>query len=380
MDHLAVTTSSSTGTTAHYAHRGLLLRRSPVPASPLEQHPRRAERALRTWQSNGVSPAGEVVLETGDPPPQAGGMPGPSRIAPIHSRLARGRNGVVLRPAPSDLQVNHLLGSSTMNTKQKRTLQAFRRIQGWIIAHPELASATQTTRPALVTSGSITPAESTATLGGVSAEGVSKLIGSFNSALDRITQNAADEDAHDRAARGHAAEIGRARKELFDHNLRQVAIMAETAMPDVVRMTVALRRPRARDAEGMLAAADAMVQAVAPYRQLLVQRGLPSDFVEQLSKAAASYKAAIDSRGGSVAARHRAGQVLEESVQAGRRLVAALTIVVERRYRDDRGLIAEWRQLKHVALVGARTAGGDVESPLAPAAQQQPVLSEQKAA
>ena len=253
-----------------------------------------------------------------------------------------------------------------MNSKQKRTLQAFRRIQGWVVAHPELATntnATQSTRPALVASGSSTPAATQttapATLGGVSAEGVSKLIGSFNSALDRITQNAADEDAHDRAARGSAAEIGRARKELFDHNLRQVAIMAETAMPDVVRMTVALRRPRARDAEGMLAAADAMVQAVAPYRQLLVQRGLPADFVEQLAKAAADFKRAIDSRGASVAARHRAGQVLEESVQSGKRLVQALTIVVERRYRDDRGLVAEWRQLKHVALVGARVSGTD---------------------
>lgn len=258
-----------------------------------------------------------------------------------------------------------------MNSKQKRTLQAFRRIQGWITVHPELASstnntnATQSTRPALVTSGSsntaATPAGTTATLGGVSAEGVSKLIGSFNSALDRITQTAADEDAHDRAARGAAAEIGRARKELFDHNLRQVAIMAETAMPDVVRMTVALRRPRARDAEGMLAAADAMVQAVAPYRQTLVQRGLPADFVEQLTKAAADYRRAIDSRGGSVAARHRAGQMLEESVQMVKRIVQALTIVVERRYRDDRGLVAEWRQLKHVALVGARVSVIDDE-------------------
>jgi len=253
-----------------------------------------------------------------------------------------------------------------MNSKQKRTLQAFRRIQGWIVAHPELASdtnASQSTRPALVTSGSsnpaVTPVNTTATLGGVSAEGVSKLIGSFNAALDRITQNAADEDAHDRAARGSAAEVGRARRELFVHNLRQVAIMAETAMPDVVRMTVALRRPRARDAEGMLAAADAMVQAVAPYRQQLTQRGLPTDFVEQLTKAAADYKRAIDSRGGSVAARHRAGQMLEESVQTGKRIVQALTIVVERRYRDDRGLVAEWRQLKHVALVGARVAPVD---------------------
>jgi|GEM_PF-5127032 len=253
-----------------------------------------------------------------------------------------------------------------MNSKQKRTLQAFRRIQGWIIAHPELATATnaaQSTRPALVTSGSsnsaATSASPTATLGGVSAEGVTKLIGSFNAALDRITQNAADEDAHDRAARGSAAEIGRARTELFDHNLRQVAIMAETAMPDVVRMTVALRRPRARDAEGMLAAADAMVQAVAPYRQQLTQRGLPTDFVEQLRRAASDFKSAIDSRGASVAARHRAGQVLEESIQMGRRLVQALTIVVERRYRDDRGLVAEWRQLKHVALVGARVAPVD---------------------
>lgn len=248
-----------------------------------------------------------------------------------------------------------------MNSKQKRTLQAFRRIQGWIVAHPELAAATQATRPTLVTSESTTAAAPAAALGGVSADGVGKLVGSFHTALDRITQNAADEDMHDRAARGSAAEIGRARTELFDQHLRHVAVMAETAIPDVVRMTVALRRPRARDAEGMLAAADAMAQAVAPHRQMLVQRGLPFDFVEQLTKAAGDFRKAIDSRGASVAARHRAGQVLEESVQQGKRLVAALSVIVERRYREDRSLIAEWRQLKHVALVGARVTATDEE-------------------
>ena len=284
-------------------------------------------------------------------------------------------------------QVNHLSGSCTMNIKQKRTLQAFRRIQGWIVAHPELANATQATRPTIVTSGSTTTAASPATLGGVSADGVTKLVGSFHTALDRITQNAAAEDMHDRAARGFAAEIGRARTELFDHQLRHVAVMAETAIPDVVRMTVALRRPKARDAEGILAAGDAMAQAVATHREVLVQRGLPADFVEQMMKATADFRKVIDSRGASVAARHRAGQVLEESVQQGKRLVAAISVIVERRYREDRGLVAEWRQLKHVALVGARvpaTAEEQSSAPVtlsgAPAPEQPTAAGEQMAA
>jgi hypothetical protein len=266
-----------------------------------------------------------------------------------------------------------------MNTRQKRTLQAFRRIQGWLTVHPDFANAPAPTRPQLVT-GAGSSAGTSATLGSVSADGVAKLVGSFNAGVDRITLNAADEDNHDRAARGAAAEIGRARRELFDQNLRHIAIIAETAIPDVVRMTVALRRPRARDAEGMLAAADAMAQAAAPHRQVLTQRGLPSDFVEQLTRAAGEFRRAIDSRGASVAARHRAGQVLEESVQQGRRLVAALSVIVERRYRDDKPLVAEWRQLKHVALVGARVAGDDVGSPDAPVALQPAVLKQQEAA
>jgi hypothetical protein len=221
-----------------------------------------------------------------------------------------------------------------MNSYQKRTFQAFRRVQGWLVTHPELAAPNS--HP------------------GISPDGVAQQVVAFNQIVDQIPGLAAEQEAQDREIRGAARETTRSRRSLVGHHMRHISIIAETAMPDVVRMTEALKRPRGRDAESLIAAADAMAKAAGQYKTELVQRGLPADFIKQLQRAAESYKRAIDLRGAAMGRRVVASSAVETAVRRGAALVRALSVLVERRFALDANLLAEWEQLKHVVHVGSR--------------------------
>ena len=243
-----------------------------------------------------------------------------------------------------------------MNSYQKRTLQASRRIQGWLIAHPELTEVRSSpqTRPELVTTGT-----KQATIPGISPDGVAKQVAAFIANADFITSAAADQEISDRDARGASVEAARTRKVLVAQHMRHIAIVALSTIPEVVRMTVALQRPRAADIEGTIAAADAMAKAAVQYRAELVARGLPPDFIEQLQRAAAAFKNAIDARGAALGKRTLAASALKTGTRQGLAILRTLSVFVERRFADDVNLLAEWRQLKHVVASTTRPQRAD---------------------
>ena len=162
--------------------------------------------------------------------------------------------------------------------------------------------------------------------------------------------------------------------------MRHIAIIAESAIPDVVRMISALRRPGFKDAEGIIASADAMGRAAVQYKPILIQRGLPADFVEQLQATAAAFKGAIDARGSSVGLRHHARETVRDVIQRGKTVVHALGVLVARRYRDDNATLAEWKQVNHVVHVGVRVASDEVAVKTVPAPLQTPGQPVQSAA
>jgi hypothetical protein len=214
-----------------------------------------------------------------------------------------------------------------MTKYQKRALQAFRRVQAWLVAHPDIAAA---------------------------SDANAQSVQNFNTLVAQFTSAAGDKDGHDRGAHGAAQDTQRARTELIVHQMRHVAVVAEATIPDVVKMTVALRRPVKQDNESLLAEADAMATAAKTYEPALIARGLEPAFVQQLRDAAETLRQAIDARGASIAARHKAGETLSELVKSGARIVETLSVVLQRKYRNDSATLAEWKQLRRVTLPGPR--------------------------
>lgn len=246
-----------------------------------------------------------------------------------------------------------------MKSSEKRKLQMFRRALGWLLGHPDL-EGTQQTGPQLVTAGRAQKANSnnpiTNAAGINSAAGVAQQISTLEAVVSEITATASAQEGFDRTADGAAADIVRLRNVLITDQMRHIAIVAETTIPDVVRMTVALRRPGYRDAEGVILSADAMADAAVDYEDVLVQHGLPANFIAELRAKTAEFKQAIDTRGASVGQRHHAGEALYALIQRGNRVIDAISVLVARRYRGDAATLAEWKQVKHVVLVGARSA------------------------
>ena len=214
-----------------------------------------------------------------------------------------------------------------MNTYQKRSLQAFRRVQAWLVAHPDLAAASSAN---------------------------AQTVHDFDDLVAQLTSYAGEQDGHDRAAHGAAQETQRARTELIVHQMRHVAVVAEATIPDVVKMVAALRRPVKTDNESLLAQADAMATAAEAYEPALVARGLAPDFVQQLRDAVETLRQSIDARGAAIALRHKAGEALHDLVKRGIRRVDTLSVIVARTYRDDVATLAEWKQLRRVTLPGSR--------------------------
>lgn len=225
-----------------------------------------------------------------------------------------------------------------MNSQQERTLQAFRRMQGWLGARPELTAGSSSATDAPL-------AQQIAALGVV---------------IQQFTTHAAQQNAAARAKKGSTAEASNLRVELVKHHMVPIADMAKAAIPDIVRMTEQLRMAAARfTTEGLIAAAEAMAKAgdQEENRTKLIQGGLPADFVKQLRGVAAAYRAAIDTRGQHVANRKGAAEGIVATIDEGRKLVISISVILNRLLRADSVALAEWNQLRRVTLKGVRATG-----------------------
>lgn len=260
-----------------------------------------------------------------------------------------------------------------MNSHQKRTIQAFRRVQGWLRARAELQ----------------------ATVNGAAASNPSPLtqqIGELDSLIERFATHAAAQDGAVRSAKGATEEARRLRVELLKHQMQHIADIAKAAIPDVVQVTAAFRMSTTpRDSEGLIAAGEAMAKAGEQYQGTLVARGLAPDFVAQLRATASAFRSAIDARGQWRANRRGAGEGMNTAVDDGRKLVLSLSVMVKQRLRADSAALAEWHQLKRVTLQGVRghiaaavpAAAGPVSETAAPQAQSaapEPDASQKRAA
>ena len=220
-----------------------------------------------------------------------------------------------------------------MNGYDERLLQSFRRTKGFFGEREALITATGTgPKPALV-----------------------QQVATFDDVVAAFEGAAAEQESAVRARKGATVESRRLRAELRAHHLAPVARVAQSAIPDVVKMTEALRLPKANTTrEQLLAKAESMAKAGEQYKTRLVESGLSADFVEELRGAAEAYKAAIDAQGKAVGNRTGATERLREARAAGRRTLDAIAALVKRQLSTDPAALAEFRQITRVTVKGVR--------------------------
>ena len=207
-----------------------------------------------------------------------------------------------------------------MKLSHSNTLDALRRVQGFLDAH---AAAL----------GPIIPASLRARLDAV----VTQLAGF------QVEQNAADGTAHGEAV--NQAELRKTFVTQFMEPIRHLAKGALKTSADFPALSVASSRLRKSD---FLGAAQSLADAAAKYEKVFTDGGMPADFLTQLHEAIATMTASKVAQDRSVARRAAATQGITATDKTAKEVVGVLNGVIAPALKKNTSLLADWKSSKRI--------------------------------
>jgi hypothetical protein len=208
-----------------------------------------------------------------------------------------------------------------------------------------------------------------AVVGDPTTPGLAEHHAKLRTVINEVGVAAAGQTAHFLAAQGATAEVIHLRDVLFGENMKAVVTVAQLAIPDVAKMTVALQMPKSDiGAEQLLVAADAMLVTGEQYEDTLVKQGLPADGLARLRSVTRELRGAIDARGQSIGNRRGATKKLDLLLGQAQKHVNTIDALLPRVLSGNRALLAEWKQVKRVTIKGVpRSASADApDAPVTP--------------
>ena len=163
-----------------------------------------------------------------------------------------------------------------------------------------------------------------------------------------FSTHAVDQDANNRSAKGETEKQQRQlRLKLRTEQMHPIADVARRNLSTTPEFK-ALQMPR-RTAKGgvFLASAQAMVNAASIHKDALLERGLPSDFLEQFQASLTKLEASMSDRDKNRDQRKGATKGLAFQEQEGRNVLRVLDASVRRALSGNSALLGTWE--------GART-------------------------
>ena len=217
-----------------------------------------------------------------------------------------------------------------MNAHQERVYQSFRRVQGWFAANPQYVAG----NPSLGTQ-----------------------IDALNGIVRRLSDHATAQDTQRAQSLLISKDEIEKRRDMLTHQMAPIAKVARALRGTVPGIGV-LSAPKGNvPTSEVIAAATAMAQKAEIYKDVLVESGLPADFIEQLKEGAAALRASVDGRGLARASWVAATRGVGSELALGRRVVDIIDAVVTRQNRTQPAKLAEWEQLKRVTVKGVAVRG-----------------------
>ena len=215
---------------------------------------------------------------------------------------------------------------SRMTNKQQRSLQSFRRVQGWAAAHADLLQAA----PAPV------------------AAHLAKL----SEVVGRIESNATTQVGQHQLSTRKSTDA-KLRRDAVRNAMRPIAQVARSLHGTVFGISAISTMPHPNaDNEHLVIAANSMVGNAPIFKTTLIEHGLQPDCIETLQTAAAALKASVDARGNARATAIGARDGLRAEVPQGRTLVSFIDAGLMPLLQNDHAALASWRNAKRATTKG----------------------------
>lgn len=228
-----------------------------------------------------------------------------------------------------------------MDTKQKRAIESFLRVQAFLISHPA-------------------PAPFDFSIGKAELDAV----------IDELAAQALVQAAGRRNSRLETQRLKRAIEVLRIHHLRPIVRIARASRRTRTGIQAALRTPRSNMPVVKLLQEARAIRVVAENNsQLFLEKGRPQDFLAQLDAAIAAVRSSFVTRAEQLNASIAANDGISQEVSRGRQAVAMLDSVVTVAFEHNDAVLREWEVTKRVqALPGGTPADESADSALPTAA------------
>lgn len=213
-----------------------------------------------------------------------------------------------------------------MDNKKQRSLQSFRRVQGWAVANDDILNAAPTA--------------------------VGGFVAKLGEVVVRIEYTATHQEAqqHLTTRRGTDANV---RRTEVREAMRPIVQVGRALRGTVFGISAISKMPAPNaDNEHLAKAAFSMAENAAIYKTTLIEHGLQPDCIETLRTAAEALKASVDARGLARSAVVGASKGIRADISQGVKLVSLIDAGLQPLLRNNASKLASWRNAKRVTAKG----------------------------
>jgi hypothetical protein len=184
-----------------------------------------------------------------------------------------------------------------------------------------------------------------------------------------FTTHAYDQDAHNRSAKGETEKQRQIRLKLRKQEMAPIAEIARRSLQTVPEFRELQMPPRSAKGQAFLVSAKAMVDAASKYKDALLERGLPSDSLDQFQALLTTFAASVGDRKQKRDQRMGATKGLAFQDKEVRSVLKVLDALVRRALDGNTTLLGTWdgaRTIYYKSGGGAKTTTPPPGTPATP--------------
>ena len=177
----------------------------------------------------------------------------------------------------------------------------------------------------------------------------------------------------DADAAAEAASTGQARQHTQSRREARLALREDVEAINRIARTMGLQSqfplPSEDNDKLLLNAARGYSTNALPLKAQFLAREMPADFIEDLNADISALETTIAQQGNAVGDRAASGAGIEDKIDRGMEILRELRGIVQVKYADNPGVLAEWTTASHIEKAPRRAAAAGSMPPKTPGAE-----------